>query len=407
MTATHGLKGKVKEIITQMDVIRKDSTRARDIGLREFMAENYEDASGNPLEPEHLYSELGIDPQRTTVKEVMSNDDTAYLMAEVVRDGVRLGLGAAQRAEMAAAQQRWASQSPVTADFGTQRFMSPEVFLDPVRRGAVQAIFFPDLVIREEPVAQPNVTVPKIELSDAALKDAGEAVTIEEGSVSYGSKDVKLKKKGRALKVSYEAVEYNSLSLAQIYFEDAGAILGNSLNNMAVKTIIDGDQADGSEAAAVIGVKDTAVGVQWYDLARVAIQFALLGRTGLQALGNALSVLNYVNLPEMKNKQFSGLALLHTMLKAPLQFPEELYPSMKVPTDQLAIQDPSKSLVQLTAKPLMIETEKIISKQLFNNVATITTGFAKIQRNASIILDGSKAFSTYGFPAWMYPYDDE
>ncbi len=400
----YGLNGKVRQIITSMDALRGDRENPRDISLSEFLSENYKDNDGKGLRAGHLYSELGIRPRRTTVQELMSNEDNKYLMSEIIRDGVKRGLGLALREKLAKA--RVASASPATYDGGRETFVSREEFLDPVRRGAVQATFYPELIIREESVGQPTVTVPKIEISDAAMKDTGEAATIEEGAVTYGSKKVDLQKKGRALKLTYESIMFNSLSLAQIFFEDIGRILGHSLNGMAVDAIINGDQADSSEAAAVVGVADTADGITWYDLARIAIQFGLLGRVGIQAIGNATTALDYLNLPEVKNKQFPGAPLLATMVKSPLAMPEDLYVSTNVADDQLVVQDPSTSIVMLTAQPLMVETDKIIIKQIEEAVASIFTGFAKIQRNASVVIDGSITFAGNGFPAWMQPYSD-
>lgn len=405
MSSTNGLKGKVKEIVTRLNA-QRENKKPRDINLRQFMAETYKDVSGAPLTPGHLYSELGIDPQRTEVGELYGNEDTKYLMAEVIRDGVRRGMGLAQREQLAAIRNALASFAPATSEAGGgQRFITPEVFTDPVMRGAVQSTFYPDLVVAEETVNNLDVTIPHLDLADAVLKDSGEAATIEEGSINYGKKKVEIKKKARAFKITYEAVEFTPIRLAQRYFEDAGRILGHSLNGMAVDVIVDGDQADGSEAASVVGVEDPTKGITWRDLARVAIQLGLLGRTGLQAIGNALTALDYIDLPEVKNKQFPGAPLLATMLKSPLTMPESLYVSTKVPADQLVIQDPSMSLVQLTARPLMLETEKIMSKQIEAAYASIYTGFAKMQRNASIVLDGSIPFSGNGFPAWMQPFE--
>lgn len=397
---SHGLKGKVREMVTRMDARRQAGD---DINLRSFIGENYTDVNGAALAPEHLFAELGINPQRTQLQEVMRDEDTRYLAAEIIRNGVRRGMGIAQREQLQAIRERaMASFAPITSEgAGGQRFVSPEIFVDPVMRGAVQSTFYPDLVIREETVAQPQVVIPRINLSDAALADSGEAATIEEGSISYDTKTVTVKKKARAIKTTYEAIQFSSLSLVQLFMEDVGRILGHTLNGMAVEAIVNGDQADGSEAAAVIGVASTVNGVTWFDIARVAIQLGLLGRNGLQIIGNATTALNYLNLPEVKNKQFPGAPLLATMLKSLMTMPEELYVSTKVAANQVVIQDPSASLVQLTAMPLMVETDKIIMKQIDATVVSIITGFAKLQRNASIVIDGSVAFTN--FPAWMNP----
>ena len=86
--------------------------------------------------------------------------------------------------------------------------------------------------------------------------------------------------------------------------------------------------------------------------------------------------------------------------------PESLYVSNNVADDQLILNDPSLSIVQLTAMPLMTETEKIVSKQIEAAYTSIYTGFAKIQRTGSVIIDGSIAYSGHEFPSWMAPYSD-
>lgn len=396
---SNGLKGKVKEIVTRMDAIRQDPNGGRDIGLRQFMAEQYPDVNGEALTPEHLYAELEIDPQRTRVKDLMADDDSRYLMAEIVRDGVRQGMGIAAR-------ERIVSQAPITSDGGSQRWMQPDVFFAPQNLGLVQASFHRDLIVREESIPSPTVTIPSLDLSKAELKTSGEAATIEEGSVSYGSKQVTVTKKARGIKISYEAIQFNTLSLVQLFFQDAGRILGHSLNSMAVDTLVNGDVSGGGQAAAVVGVDNTSNKITWLDYTRAAIQGGLIGRTYSQIIANATTALNFLNLTEVKNR-YVGSPLLGTIMRSPLTMPESIYVSPKVPDGKVILQDPSASLVQLTAMPLMVETDKIISKQLVESYASIMTGFAKLNRNASFIFDGGTAYSGAGFPTWMAPFSAE
>lgn len=407
---SYGLKGKVKEIVTSMDAIRdQGNSCGREISLRGYMAENFTAEDKTPLGPEHLYAELGIDPQRTTVKELMADEDNKYLMSEVIRDGVRQGMGIAQRELMRQARENAiASLSPVAYDDKRNRFISPDIFLDPVNTGLVEASFYPDLTIREEPISGLTVTLPHIDLSDAELKDSGEAATIEEGSVTYGSKDVKLSKKARGLKVTYESIMFNSLSLSQIWFQDAGRLLGYALNKMAITQLTGGAYVGGSEAAAVIGVEDTDAGITWRDLVRVGVQGAQIGRIYRQAIGNPTTALNYLDMDEMK-RLFFGSPMLGTKLKSPITLPDQLYVSPSIAASQLLLNDPSLSMVQLTAMPLMTETEKIVSKQIEAAYTSIYTGFAKVMRNGSVIIDGSVAWvanTGSDFPSWMAPFSD-
>jgi len=54
--------------------------------------------------------------------------------------------------------------------------------------------------------------------------------------------------------------------------------------------------------------------------------------------------------------------------------------------------------------PLMVESERIVSNQTEAFYASFTLGFAKMFTDACLILDKSKAFSGYGFPAAMDIY---
>jgi hypothetical protein len=63
--------------------------------------------------------------------------------------------------------------------------------------------------------------------------------------------------------------------------------------------------------------------------------------------------------------------------------------------------DPRAALVKLTAKQLMLESERIVSNQTEAVYATLTTGFSKIYNDSVLVLDTTKAFASYGFPEYM------
>mgnify|MGYP003348452263 CR=1 FL=1 len=174
------------------------------------------------------------------------------------------------------------------------------------------------------------------------------------------------------------------------------------MNNDAVTAIVNGEQSDLSEAATVIGVENTSNGITWLDYVRVAIRFGLIGQVGLQLIANETTGLNFLNLAEVKNR-YQGSPLLGTQIRTPFQTPQDLFISSKVGSGKVVINDPSSSIVQLTAQPLMVETERIAMKQITGTIMSIYTGFAKIQRKASIVLDGTIAFSGNGFPSYMTP----
>jgi len=414
--STTGVKGKVKEVVMGMQAQREHPTEPRNIGLRSYLSEQFDG-----MTPGKFYHELGINPRVTTVQQLMSDPDKSYLMGEVMRDGMLQGMGIAQRerqeqlrqalmTQMLTGGQGIASQagSMGTIQGGTgTNFITPEVFLDPVSRGAVQSVFYPDLIIREVSVPQPTVTVPLLDLSDAKLMESEEGVTIEEGSVKYGDKKVTAKKKAKGIKYTYASLMFNTLDLVSVYFLDFGKQLGHGLNNECVQVIIVGDQENGSEAAAVIGVIDTELGIQYVDITSIWIQLAMLGRMSTSIIGNALSGNAYLNLPEVKNRQNTGSALLPTNVKVPLPTMQDLFLSPKVPGRKLVFQDSSIALVQITAQPLLLEVEKIASKQIQGTYASIYTGFVNVQRNARVVVDPTLNIEDAPFPDWMQPWNEE
>ena len=403
MSSTHGLKGKVKQLVTEMHKLRTNPQQPRDISLREHLAENYDG-----LTPDHMFSELGVDPHYTRVIDLKEDDDLKYLIPEAVRQGIQLGMGVTRRQALESMQRAVASQGPVLSEGnGGQRWISPEVYLDPVQTGAVQAAYWNELIVRDQPVSQDSVNIPHFNLSDAAPSDSEEGATAEEGSVDYGFRKVVIKKRKKALKISDEALMFNSLSLLSVFFVDYGRLLGLMLNGDAVNVIVNGDVAgDNSMAAAVIGVSDTTKGFQYRDFTRVGIRFNQLGRVGVSAIANEETALEYLDLPEVKNKQFAGSPLMAVKFKSSVQTPEDLYASHKLPANQIAIQDSGIALIKLTAQPLMVETERMVMKGINGSVASTFTGFAKLNRNASVIMDETLDIVQHPFPDWMSPYDE-
>lgn len=412
--ATNGLKGKVKEIVRLMESQRNAKSGGRDITLRTFLADTYQ------LAPGHLYAELGFDPHSTQFGDLYADEDTSYLAAEVLRDGVRQGLGLAQRdlqqamrsmlisgqamshqqAQAGLGQQASASLAPIISAPGTN-WITPEVFYPEIMRGVVQAPYYQDLIISEVQVAQPNVVMPYINLSEAQLVNSDEGATIEEGTVSYGSKNVAIGKEAKGIKFTYESLQFNTLNLVQVFFRDFGRRLGARLNNKAITALINGDQADGSEASAVIGVENTGNKFTYTDLLRIAIRFQLLGRQLRFLVGNETTVRRFLELPEVKNKQFNGSPIVQIMLHTPLPTMIDVYTNINVPANQYIFGDNSAALVQLTALPLLVETEKIVSKQIQGTFASIYTGFANVFRDARVIADDSIAYAGHEFPTWM------
>jgi len=410
---SYGLRTRTSEIFRQLRAMRegnyidaqgRQQARPRNITLRQYLAENFQDQGGHGLQPGHLFSELGIDPSYTSAQDLYGMDQ-GELVAEFVREGIRRGMGQAQREQLAELRRALASFAITGEQSGGERWITPEYFMDPVMRGAVQSVFYPDLVVREVMVPQPTAVIPKIELSDAVTADADEATTSEVGTVNFGKKTVEITKEKKGIQITDEAILFNSVDLMSIFFEDLGRLIGSDLNDLAVVVIMDGDQADHSEEAAIIGVDDTDIGFQYIDVTRVFVRLSLLGRASTSIIGNETTAVDYLNLPEIKERHY-GTPLLPTNVKTPLPTDQDLYVSPAVTDNQLVFEDSSRTLVQLTARSLMVESERDVRKGLNGAFAQVWTGFANLQRNSRVIVDRTVQFNPVdgqagGFPTWM------
>jgi hypothetical protein len=420
---SYNLKTKYRDIFSELSAVRMgnpaQNIAPRDVSLREFMREYFPLAEGDTNEPvDVFFHELGINRHSSRAVELFKQKDGAgeegmgEIVAEYVRDGIRTGMGLKYRDTIRQLRDRMEQQFAITAEGPDgQRWVSPEVFLPPAIRAMVQAAYYQLLIIEETTVAQLTVTAPRIELSDASpTRGRTQGATRTIGIVTYNNKQVKINEFSKGIEVTNEAMWFNTIDFLSIFFRQLGSLLAADLNNECVFVMVHGDQAiidpnDLSEAAAVIGVDDplpNGVGFQYRDILRASLRESTMAAKLTSLVGNEETLLDYLDLPEVKGTALRGAPLLQTNLNTPAPTDMDAFASIEVDDDQIALEDNSQSLIQLTAKPLMIESERSIKKGLNGSYASVFTGFANVLRHTRIVIDRTVAFD--GFPAWMDAY---
>ncbi|MGE0133045.1 MAG: hypothetical protein AB7U82_33630 [Blastocatellales bacterium] len=396
------MRGRVQQWYRQLDAIRTHSKKPRDLSFREYLAEQGKEANDSqPLTPERVFAELGFDWATMTFKELTNDEDGFYLAAELVREAIDRGMrGITLREQMRRDQILRAvfSQAPVTTD-PSARYITPEFFTPAIMRGVVQGQYWDALINADLTVPQPKVTMPLMSLSDAGLEERTEASTIKEGTVTYGSKDVTIKERAKAIYFSDESVMFNTINLVSVFFEDLGRILASGLNGEAVRVLRDGDQGDGSEAALVIGVSNANT-FDYTDVIRVMIRMGMIGRPVQQVVAGEDMSNAWENLSEVKNNQNAGPKLLPTRTRGVTRPTEwELFPAFNIPANKVLFSDPNSAMVALTAKPLTLEQDRIVARKLNGTFASIWKGFAIQQSTGRVIVDKSIAFAGNGWSA--------
>lgn len=396
------MRGKLSQWYRQLHAIRTHEEDSRDLSFRDFLAEVGQQArDSQPLTPERVFAELGFNWRTMTFNALVNDDDGFFLAAELVREAIDRGMrGQTIRKQVRADEMLRAvySQAPITTD-PSARYLTPEYFAPVLMRGVVQGQYWDQLISADLSVPQPKVTMPLMSLSDAGLEERTEGATYKEGTVAYGSKEVTVKERGKAIYFTDESVMFNRIDLVSVFFEDLGRILASGLNGEAVRVLRDGDQANGSEAALVIGAS-VANTFDYTDITRVMIRMGMIGRPVTQVVAGEDMAIAWENLSEIKNNQNSGSKLLPTNtfgVTRPQNW--ELFPAFNIPANKVLFSDPNSAMVALTVKPLTLEQDRIVARSLNGTFAKIWKGFAIQQTTGRVIVDKSIAFSGNGWSA--------
>lgn len=355
--AKSAYKKDLQSIVQECEAIRKDTDDPQEISLAEFIKNKYEG-----LTIEGLYDDLGLNPSVDTIQNIVNMPDPAlkWLVPEIFRDSIRLGL----------------RKNPI----------------------------YPSLIAAEQSVKQLQVTMPAINMSDAAPKKVGIAETITTGEVSFQQKSVRIFKYGRGIKVPYEIIQYVPLNIVALYLQDYGVKMSMGLDTMAIQTILNGDQVNGSDSAAVVGV-NTANALVFRDLLRLWVRGGRLGKNFATMVAGENMAIEILEM--FVNTRLQGTPRVNVDVKTPIPQNSNVFVHGGVPANQAIIVDPSSTLIKLNAQPLLVETDKIIQNQTEETYATFTTGFATMFRDSRLILDMSRLFSAFGFPTWMDPTPQE
>lgn len=349
---TSKFKGQIMETVKAAEAIRFHKENPKDISFPEIVKEKF-----NVTLP-GLFQDLGVDPMTDSI------------------------------------------QNLVTIPELDVRWIIPEIFREALVLGYRAAPIYPNIIAAEEQMRGLNQVMPHINMSDATPRRVGEGETIPLGEISYGSKQFKIFKVGRGIKVSDEVVSYASLNVVSIFLRDFGVKLGHATDVLAIDCLINGEQADGSESAPVVGIADTGAGMKYKDLLKIWVRMGRIGRSPNAIIGGETIALDTLDLTEFKTP-VSGTPVANLNMRSPIPASTNFFVHGNVPANQEIIIDPTSSIIKFNGWPLKVESERIVSNQTQASYVSLQTGFAKLFRDAAVIMDRTLAFASYGFPAWM------
>lgn len=214
---------------------------------------------------------------------------------------------------------------------------------------------------------------------EETLTPVNEGTFIPETRVCVKDNLVKLKKHGRILTASYEAIRFQRLDLFTIALKQIGASIARTQLNEAVEAIL-GEDGSG-EGSEVLYVADTSA-FNYDDLVTLWSSYDKFRLTTIIAPSNLLNLI--LRMSEFRDSS-AGLSF-HATGKLITPFGAELIHMPSLSGDTLIGIDNSSVLERVQAGPLVTEFDKLIDRQLERASVTLTSGFAKIYNDAAKII---------------------
>lgn len=370
-TLSKDLLDRIPAAMQQLEALRTGTKYAApiDISLGEFIQEKFgysptekklnlsHGGEQIQLVPESFYAQVGINPNSSTISELneRGNQNEAY------------------------------------------RWIIPEIYTDAIRLGMRKSPIYGDLIRGEENVTQLKVNMPAVKMSEMTARKLGEAETIQTGAIEFNMKDVTLQKLGLGISITDEASSYVALNLIAYQLEDFGVLLGQGIDNMAIQTLLNGDQSDGSEGIGVVGVKN-GTDLVYRDLLHSWIRMSRMGQLPGVILAGEEVTIDLLEMPEFKG--FDGMATKQRLnVKTPLPQNQTVHVHGNIPDNQLMFINPGAAMLKLNAQALKAERARDPKRQLTEIYLTLTTGFATMRRDARLAIDISTGFNS--FPDFM------
>ena len=275
-----------------------------------------------------------------------------------------------------------ADSDPVEKFFHTTEssVLFPEFVSRVVRQGLEEGGILPDItatVTKFDGMDYRSITsVPTEE--EKKLVQVEEGAAIPETRVRTQENLVKLRKRGRMLVASYEAIRFQRLDLFSVTLRQIGAYIGKMHLQDAIQVLMEGDgNQNPAETVSLTGeLTYDALLEFWNKFDPYTMNTLLVGGD---------TMLKLLKLKEFQNPltglNFQGTGTLSTPLGA------KLLRTSAMPAGTIIGLDKHYALEQVVGGEVTVEYDKLIDRQLERAAITTVSGFAKVFPEASQVLE--------------------
>ena len=215
--------------------------------------------------------------------------------------------------------------------------------------------------------------------ANAGLEPVEEGAELPSTVLRTNKSLVNLKKRGRMLVSSYEALRFQKLDLLTVTLRQIGGYIAGAQIKDAVDVLLNGDGSKPGVTFIEGGNPDYAgFTALWAKLAPYQLNTVAAGTAAIQKL---------LNIPEFKDAQagmnFQGTGRLCTPLGAKLIH----VPGMA--EDKILVLDKNCALEMIQSGEVRTDVDRLIDRQLERAAISVICGFARIFEDAAVGLDCS------------------
>ena len=275
------------------------------------------------------------------------------------------------------------ASDPVEAFFRTSdaAVLFPEYISRTVRQGMEEGDVLPHItaaVTRIDGMDYRSISSEAVG-EEKKLRPVPEGTMIPSTSIKVQANLVKLKKRGRMLVATYEAVRFQKLDLFSVTLRQIGAHIARTHLEDAGDVMINGD---GNENPAAVTTLEAGKGLDYEALVGFWAKFDPYVMNTLLVSGDVM--LQLLKLPEFQNPltglNFQGTGKLTTPLGA------TLLRTSVLPVKTAVGLDRRFALEMVRSGDVVVEYDKLIDRQLERAAITTISGFAKVFPKASQVL---------------------
>ncbi len=259
----------------------------------------------------------------------------------------------------------------------------PEFMLREIKKGMAMRPELNRLVANSTSIASNKYTPFFIDTSDTtkfSMRPVGDGADIPQLLVTEQNHAVNVTDYGLALKTSYKTLRYRTTSQFRVLLWYIGFKIQTDKIGMLVDTIINGDGNSNSASTVNTGTSGT---LTYDDLVTLWAQFSPFEMNTIICHIDQMKVI--LKLDEFKDPlagfRFQKTGELFNPLGASLVRSDE------VASDLVIGLDNRFAVEEVITQPLMVEYDKIIEQRFEEAVITESVTYAKVLKEASVILD--------------------